>query len=555
MKDIMQHLFNAVANESRIDANQVELNERKYRVNRQYTVFLSVREDNSKAYIVRGQAAKFSDAVNQALDIYVSKKPVGFKPKHLKLDIVNGVKPFKNRRMFDYRKDTLLFDKGNEGVTFGKTLQTAFLPSEMIGYDIVENRKVNINNLNAAVKQKLNDDSYNQLKSPFKFSTDAFYSNGNDYYPLTRGHRVFREIDKDTVLYAIQLTKNNYFKQVVNSRGKFIYTYLPAVDYAEKKYNILRHAGTIFSMLQTYELTQDEEIMNRAKKALSFLVDKVEIARSGQKGKVLVERDTAKLGGNGLAIVALAKYTEITGDRKYLPVMQELAEWIKDMQIDSGDFKAHKLVYSTGEISDFVSDFYIGESILALTKLHALDGNLDWIDVAENAADYLINTKNKDATTSTIQHDHWLLYGLNGLYRVRQKEMYIKHALMMAESIMDTQYLSEQKNDIEFIGGYPPQVGTLPKSVPVACRTEGLSNAYELAKDYGYEEEAKRMREAIIKGVQFQLQTQLREESVMHFENHSLCIGAFYNKFKDITIRNDFTQHNISACIACYKIM
>lgn len=555
MKDIMQHLFNAVTNESRIDDNQVDFNERKYRINRQYTVFLSLREDNSKAYIVRGQAAKFADAVNQALDIYLSKKPAGFKPKHLKLDIVKDIKPFKNRRTFNHRRDSLLFDKGVEGVTFGKTLQTAFLPSEMVGYNIVADRKINEEHLKAALNQKLNDDSYDQLKSPFKFSTDAFYSNGNDCYPLTRGHRVFKEIDKDTVLHAIQLTKNNYFKHVVNSRGKFIYTYIPAEDKVEKKYNILRHAGTTFSMLQTYELTQDEEIMNHAKKALRFLVDKVEIARSGQKGKVLVERDTVKLGGNGLAIVALAKYTEITGDRKYLTIMQELAEWIKDMQIDSGDFKAHKLVYSTGEISDFVSDFYIGESILALTKLHALDNNPDWIDVAENAADYLINTKNKDATKSTIQHDHWLLYGLNGLYRVRQKEMYINHVLMMTESIMDTQYLSEQKNDIEFIGGYPPQVGTLPKSVPVACRTEGLSNAYELAKDYGYSEEAKRMREAIIMGIQFQLQTQLREESVMHFENHSLCLGAFYNKFKDITIRNDFTQHNISACIACYKVM
>ncbi|CAM4282019.1 hypothetical protein [Lacicoccus alkaliphilus] len=555
MENVMKDLYRAITTDKRLKASSINFNEEKYKVNGKFTVFLSFNESNSKAYVVRGQAEAFVDALNEALETYRSEKPLVFKPDHLKLEVVTRIIPFKNKKNFDIENDTLLFNKGVDGLAFDRDLDKSFTPLEITGYNIVSDRKIDAKNMNNAIKQKWDDISFNEIGTPIKFRTETFYTNGKDFHELTRGHRIFKNIEKDDILEAILLTKNNYFKHVVNKRGKFVYTYDPAEDTAEKKYNILRHAGTIFSMLQTYELTQDEEIMEDIKKALEYLIDKVKDPVVDEKGKVVVERDVVKVGGNGLAIVALATYTEITQDKKYLSLMQELAVWIKEMQDETGNFKVHKQIYSTGEITDFVSDFYIGEAILAMTKLYALDNNEEWLDVAEKAADYLILNKNEGATKSTIHHDHWLLYGLKGLYRLRKKDIYIRHLLMMSDSIIDTQYTENNIEDMEFIGGYPPQAGTLPKSVPVACRTEGLSNAYAIAKEFGYEAEAERMKNAIILGVQFQLQMQLREESTMHFQNKSLSLGAFYNKFKDITLRNDFTQHNISACIACYKIM
>lgn len=549
----MKNLYKAIITDEKLDINSLDFNEEKYRINGVSTVFLSLNESNDKAYVVRAQAENFVKALEEALKIYKSKKPSGFKPDHLKLDVVTRIIPFKEN--VDIETDTLLFNQGVDGIAFDRELHKSFTPLEVTGYNIVSNRKLDVKNMQNAIKQKWNDISFSNLGTPIKFRTETFYTDGKNYYELTRGHRIFKNIEKEDIYEAILLTKDNYFKHVVNKKGKFIYTYNPAEDIAEKKYNILRHAGTIFSMIQTYELTQDEEIMIEVKRALEFLTNKVKEPIVDEKGKVIVERDVVKIGGNGLAIVALASYTEVTQDKKYLPLMQDLATWIKEMQDNTGNFKVHKQIYSTGEATDFVSDFYIGEAILAMTKLYTLDHNEEWLDVAEKAADYLILSKNKDATKSTIHHDHWLLYGLNGLYRLRKKEIYIKHLLMMSDSIIDTQYTEVNTEEEEFIGGYPPQAGTLPKSVPVACRTEGLSNAYIIAKDFGYKEEAERMKKAIILGVQFQLQMQLREESIMHFQNKSLSLGAFYNKFKDITLRNDFTQHNISACIACYKIM
>src|SRR5699024_5282749 len=96
---------------------------------------------------------------------------------------------------------------------------------------------------------------------------------------------------------------------------------------------------------------------------------------NGNDIKVVVEKDAQKVGGNALAIVALAKYTEVTGNNKHVPLMQDLASWIKEVQGDDGEFTVHKQRYSNGERFDFVSHYYPGEAILALVRLYQVDKN------------------------------------------------------------------------------------------------------------------------------------------------------------------------------------
>ena len=118
----------------------------------------------------------------------------------------------------------------------------------------------------------------------------------------------------------------------------------------------------------------------------------------------------------------------------------------------------------------------------------------------------------------------------------------------------NVQLIGKEYHD-EFIGGFPPQSGKMPKSVPVACRSEALSNAYYLARDFGESEFASEIKQAIHHAITFQLQMQLRPESAMYFAEKKLCLGAFHNKFAKIQLRNDFTQHNISSIIAYYNIL
>lgn len=361
-------------------------------------------------------------------------------------------------------------------------------------------------------------------------------------------------VTKDTLLKAISLTKDNYFKNVVKKNGKYIYSYLPEENKKKKGYNILRHAGTTYSILETYELIQDDELLKIAESAINYVIGKViDFEVNDIPVSVVVEKDTIKLGGNALTIIMLAKYTQITKNRKYIDLMQRLARYIIETQDKSGEFIIQKQRYSTKKIYKFKSEYYPGEAILSLIRLYQLDGNKDWFDSAVLASDYLITVRDKYADINTIVHDHWLLYALNELYREQPHDIYIEHVLLITKSIIKSQ-ITDNTENTTWNGAYRlPHIRL--ESTPTACRSEGLCAAYHLLLDNGYKKEASKIIKSIEAGIQFQLQNQLRPESVDSYKNKKLCLGAFKRGLKQNDLRIDFTQHNISSLIAYYIIL
>ncbi len=361
-------------------------------------------------------------------------------------------------------------------------------------------------------------------------------------------------LGRETLIEAVGFTKNFYFKNVVDKNGKYIYSYLPEKNEKEKRYNILRHAGTTYAILETYELMPDEELLKRAELAIDFFLKRVkDFEIEGNPVSAVIEKDVVKLGGNALGIIMLAKYTQVTGNLKYLPFMQRMAGWILAAQDKSGEFIVHKQGFSTNEVFDFTSGYYPGEAILSLVRLYHIDGNEDWLDSAEKAAQYLITVRDKDADIHTIIHDHWLLYALNELYRERRQQLYFDHVVLISESIVKSQIIDDKEHP-DWNGAYRlPHIRL--ESTPTACRSEGLGAAYRLFHDHGYATEAAKVKIAIEEGIRFQLQTQLRPESVVNYENKNLCLGAFQRGLKKHDLRIDFTQHNISSIIAYYRIL
>jgi hypothetical protein len=361
-------------------------------------------------------------------------------------------------------------------------------------------------------------------------------------------------ITKDILLEAISLTKNNYFKNVVKKNGKYTYSYLPEENQNKRDYNILRHAGTTYSILETYELMPDDELLKVAESAINYIIDKVkDFEINGVSVSVVVEKDTIKLGGNALAIIMLSKYTQITKNYKHIELMQSMAKYICETQDMTGEFVIQKQRYSTQDIYNFRSEYYPGEAILSLVRLYQLDGNNNWLNCAQLASNYLIKVRDRYANINTIIHDHWLLYALNELYNEQPQDMYIEHTLLIAKAIMKSQITGNTKNP-DWNGAYSIPYIRL-ESTPTACRSEGLCAAYQLLIVKSYPKEILKIKKAIDLGIDFQLKNQLRPESASTYKNKKLCLGAFMRGFTRHDLRIDFTQHNISSLIAYYKIL
>lgn len=525
--------------------------------------FLSIGDNYTRAFVSTGKSESLQPALEQAIETYRNNITINFTPVSVKLDLVTKVMPIsKNKSRLNIKKDEVTYRRGEDGLLLNEDFTAAFLPEEVEAYNMVDKKYIQRENVFQAFEKHflLNQSKIikrfmtSEFMNLYKFRTDSHYIDENGYRPLFRGHRMYDTLSAEDLSDAVQLTKDNYFKQVVNQKGKFVYAFYPDKNTSHKGYNILRHAGTTYSMLETYEFMPDDNLMSAIKRAINYLLSKVEdININGVNANVLVEKDTCKLGGNGLSIVALAKYTQITGDRQHLPVMQNMATWMEQLQDETGKFAIHKQVYSTGKDTGFVSHYYPGEAILSLVRLYQVDKNEHWLDLAENEANYLINIRDKEADLDSIAHDHWLLYALNDLYRERPKEMYLKHAMFISEAIIKTQRLDESAYEREWLGSYESK--NTPRSTPAACRVEGLGAAYRMTADHGYEKQAEQYKKSMIESAKFQLQMHLKPESVMYYNYKKFCLGAVHQGLKNYELRNDYTQHNISSFISLHNII
>jgi len=355
-------------------------------------------------------------------------------------------------------------------------------------------------------------------------------------------------MESETLVEAAQLA-GDYLVRATNADGSFVYEYDAEDDSESSSYNMLRHAGTVYSMMQLYGVFEDEDVLEAGTRAVMFLVDHVQPFEDVQ---CIVYNDEVKLGGSALAIIALAEYTTVAEDTQYLTLMQTLAAYLKLSQYPTGEFIS-KRIYSTGEITDFVSDYYPGEAILALCRLYQLDENETWLDVAEKGAQYLINVKDAGVDTYDLRHDHWLLMGLNELYRYRENSLYLNQSQRIAESIMYLQRdnITRDAEEPEWLGSYY----TPPRSTPTAIRSEGLIAAFHLLSDYTDTKITEDILYAISLGIEFQLRTQCTQDNSDHLPNPDRALGGFREDLTSYDIRIDYVQHNISSILGFLVIL
>jgi hypothetical protein len=519
--------------------------------NKPRIAFISVSDGKSPARVFLGRGMGLEDALDQAIYNIKSSIPSDYNLRWVKLDLVREVyhpQEIYVGKMFN-------IDRSLEGIAFDREIGMAFLPEELVSNSIVnKNRYLRADKIDGYVDEQKGKSLINLLEQndPIKinrFTTESYFFDGETPYRLYRGHRMFDEITEEMLIYSAT-QGGDYLKRAVRPDGSFVYSYFPKSNAVPKDYNILRHAGTVYAMLEVYELTNDPELMGAIKRAIGYLQRATKTCEvGGEKLNCVVENNMVKLGGNGLAALAVAKYIEITNDQELREYLIKLGRWIQKQQLETGEFYPHIQRYSDGKPYKTMSSYYPGEALFGLTRIYELYKDESLLDTAEKGAQYLINVRDKGKSLNELYPDHWLLYALNELYRYRPNPIYLNQAMRIAQSIVQSQNI----NPI-----YPDWYGSYnrpPRSTPTATRSEGLSAAYELARDTGKKEDAKVFLEALNRGIRFQLQTQFGPESVLYLEDPQRALGGFHGSLTNFTIQIDYVQHNLSAILGLLEIM
>src|SRR5699024_3309014 len=277
MQNVMDNLYDVIIN-NKENISNFKLDKNKYYKtdDGEIVLYLSIDNGYTRAHVVMGKGKDLKSALENAVKDYKSNIHFNFKPMSVKLDIVTNVLPIlKGSSRINIRKDEVRYRRGEDGLLLSDDFSAAFLPEEVEAYKMIQKRLIQPDKVFDAFEKHFLLDQQKTVKrfltsqfmDLYKFRTDSWYIDKNEYLPLIRGHRTYNNLDKEDLLSAIELTKDNYFKQSVNPKGKFVYIYNPEDSTVPSKYNILRHAGTTYSMLETYELMPDKGLMRAIERA------------------------------------------------------------------------------------------------------------------------------------------------------------------------------------------------------------------------------------------------------------------------------------------------
>lgn len=507
-------------------------------------VFLSITSGRQRAQPAIGAGNGLGAALLDAWAQLNARQPKS--PIILKLDIVDNVEAqAPGRNTMRLTKEPSLY-----GLAFERKTGIAFLPEELYSLSLVDDETLLTGEIRKVLNERGRSGGLGFLDRSFgirRFTTRSYAYDG-ELLDLYRGHRMWSELKRNDVMAAAR-NAGNYLRINVLPDGRFVYRYLGEQHARAREYNIVRHAGTILSMLDLYASTQNERLLHAAERATGYLVEQMQTFGDNDSGMIaLAYEGKIKLGGVALAAVALAKHIEVTGNDLYQPQLIGLGEYIRGSQRGNGSF-VHQRRPGTGLELPFMSEYYPGEAILALTRIYGIDPQDKWLDVAEGNASFLITERDAGKETLELIHDHWLLYGINELYRQRPKPLYLEHARRITETIIHHQLVDSEFPD------YNGCFNKRPQSTPTATRSEGLLAAYPLFRDHGLEAEADAMLPVIVRAVHFQMQNQFRPENAMYAQLPNRCLGGVRKHLESYSVRIDYVQHSLQAFLALHRLM
>lgn len=513
-------------------------------------LFFSVCDGSRRASILHVRANSFEQAWNdgraRCLEAAAALSGAG---RWLRVDMVDAVEATAwgalRARLAQTKRNYFRY-----GIALDGALEFAFLEGELNAHAMlyprgdVPNAVVNEGNflLHAKTRYGIESVDFGDGKPVWLFTTRGWFADASGVFPLidgsgvAAGRRELTRFDGETVRSMIEGSAGHLARQV-DAQGRFFYGTFPCFDRAIPHYNALRHASTLYAMVDAWPEVRTAGLRDAIERALGYLrTALVRVYRDAAlptRAFVVDEGGEIKLGANAVALLALTRHAQVFGSQEHAGLMDQLGEGILSMQDGAtGRFvhvlhaedltvkEAHRIIY------------YDGEAAFALMRLYAATGAPRWLAAVELAFDHFIAAEHWRA------HDHWLAYCVNELTLYRPQERYFAFGIRNVADYLDFVLLRETT--------FPTLLELMMASQAMLARLKRMPQMGALlaAVDLGKFERALRHR------AQYLANGFFWPEWAMFFRAPHKIVRSFFIRHHGFRVRIDDVEHYLSGLVA-----
>jgi hypothetical protein len=368
---------------------------------------------------------------------------------------------------------------------------------------------------------------------------------------------IWLAIARSTAYLVNSLDENGMFEYIINLN--------PAIA-VKPQYNMLRHAGAIYSLAMVDTLHADQQVRDTMQQAGRFLQEAIapipddsSINAIWSKPEITHAKQPlqAKLGGTGLGLLALMRIEQIVPGFTPLDTLQKLGKFLAYMQKADGSFYSKYTPAHGGREDEWESLYYPGEAALGLAMLYQKDPQPLWIETAAKALAYLAHKRKGERN---IPNDHWALLATEQVLAIAETtplpvptDLLVNHAIQICEAVVSKQVKSFDR---------PILLGCFVKdgrTTPSATSLEGLLAALNfLPQDTPLWH---RIASSVRRGMQFLLRAQITEPpfigaipgAISPLPDNATNAAKFNSTVTEVRV--DYVQHALSAFVQYFSLL
>lgn len=510
-------------------------------------LFMSIGNPDIRARVEHVKADSLRKAMSQLRDKAIQLVQKNFvNPEWVKFDLVTEIQevlfPALEKQIKATRKNYF-----RSGISFDTEFRLAFLEQEINGNAMIRSVNKSPLQLNETnINRYLNSKSSHVLpfmkkrfenKYVYTFQSEAAFlerDNENGVIELYNGeltNGIRKTNDTEKEIESLVRDTTYFLQNQLKDDGKFEYGYFSAFAKRIPTYNILRHSSTLYAMGEGYEQIEDESVLTSIERGIDYAIrEAMKYFDEDEKIAYMVDyanHNEIKLGANATAILAMAKYMEITNSRQYLAEAQALAKGILEMKTISGGFM-HVLSYPSFEIKDLHRIiYYEGEAVFALLRLYSLDKQELWLEEAKKSLDYFIE---KDYWK---HHDHWLSYAANEITDYVPEDKYFIFGLKNCNDRLHFIYHRDTT--------YPTFLELMMAAYKLKEKIKYVNKDYLLKHvDEAY------LTETVDRRTEYQRVGYFYPEVAMYMKHPGLVLHGFFVRHHSFRVRIDDVEHYLS---------